>query len=121
MDCDCILMAADASLQRHYRSHSIALPMLTYTYGTSGASPHSAAQATMLDATGPVSTTCLISAQRTRAAASCRCAHVVDIHVDTHTDTSSTVIPEEVRAMLKYIVLKYLCSAIPGVLIIICL
>ncbi|CAK0773563.1 hypothetical protein CVIRNUC_004078 [Coccomyxa viridis] len=60
-----------------------------------GALPHSAAQATMLDATGPVSTTGLISAQRTGGAASCRDAHVVDIHVDTHTDASSTVMPGE--------------------------
>ena len=75
----------------------------------------------MLDATAPVSTTGVISAQRTGGAASCRGAHAVDIHVDTHTDTSSTVMPGEVRAMLKSIVLKYSCSAIPGVLILICL
>ena len=48
----------------------------------------------MLDATGSVSPASVTCTQRTRG----RGAHVADVQVHTHDDTSSAAVPGEVRA-----------------------
>ena len=57
------------------------------------------------DATDPVSTTHVIGTQRKQGAASCRGAHVVEIHVHTRTETSRALNLGEVRTVLECTVL----------------